>query len=119
MKTQTFQRAASSPPWPAALPMFAQADHAVDGARARAQPRQRQNTAPLDLSVNNKVFPEVDISSALLQFEHRRTGADLSAEAHLKAGGTEIGSPRTCCRRCRCSTTSPTWAPSSPTSARA
>ncbi len=96
MKTQTFQRAALALAVAGglALPMLAQAQTTPWMVRVHALNLDSANKdgTGLDLSVNNKVFPEVDIS----YFFSPNLAAELVLtypQKHtLKAGGTEIGS---------------------------
>ena len=95
MKTQTFQRAALALAVAGglALPMLAQAQTTPWMVRVHALNLDSANKdgTGLDLSVNNKVFPEVDIS----YFFSPNLAAELVLtypQKHtLKAGGTELG----------------------------
>jgi outer membrane protein len=96
MKTQTFQRAALALAVAGglALPMFAQAQTTPWMVRVHALNLDSANkdSTGLDLTVNNKVFPEVDISYFFTPNIAAELVLTYPQKHTLKAGGTEIGS---------------------------
>jgi outer membrane protein len=96
MKTQTFQRAALALAVAGglALPMFAQAQTTPWMVRVHALNLDSANkdSTGLDLTVNNKVFPEVDISYFFTPNIAAELVLTYPQKHTVKAGGTEIGS---------------------------
>ncbi len=96
MKTQTFQRAALALAVAGGLafPMLAQAQATPWMVRVHALNLDSANKdgTGLDLTVNNKVFPEVDISYFFTPNIAAELVLTYPQKHTLKAGGTEIGS---------------------------
>ncbi len=96
MKTQTFQRAALALAVAGglALPMLAQAQATPWMVRVHALNLDSANkdSTGLDLTVNNKVFPEVDISYFFTPNIAAELVLTYPQKHTVKAGGTEIGS---------------------------
>jgi len=96
MKTQTFQRAALALAVAGglALPMLAQAQTTPWMVRVHALNLDSANkdSTGLDLTVNNKVFPEVDISYFFTPNIAAELVLTYPQKHTLKAGGAEIGS---------------------------
>jgi outer membrane protein len=96
MKTPTFQRAAFALAIAGglALPMLAQAQTTPWMVRVHALNLDSANkdSTGLDLTVNNKVFPEVDISYFFTPNIAAELVLTYPQKHTVKAGGTEIGS---------------------------
>lgn len=96
MKTQTFQRAAVALAIAGglALPMLAQAQTTPWMVRVHALNLDSANkdSTGLDLTVNNKVFPEVDISYFFTPNIAAELVLTYPQKHTVKAGGVEIGS---------------------------
>ena len=95
MSHKTFQRAAIALAVAGglALPMFAQAQATPWMVRVHALNLDSANkdSTGLDLTVNNKVFPEVDISYFFTPNVAAELVLTYPQKHTLKAGGTEIG----------------------------
>lgn len=95
MSQKTFQRAAIALAVAGglALPMFAQAQATPWMVRVHALNLDSANKdgTPLDLTVNNKVFPEVDVSYFFTPNIAAELVLTYPQKHTVKAGGTEIG----------------------------
>lgn len=82
-------------------------------ARAVQLDSANKDSTPLDLSINDKVIPELDISYFFTPNFAAELILTYPQKHDLRAGGTKIGSLKHLPPLCWPNTTSPTWALSS------